>query len=54
MLDIARGTGLRLHGYHDLRIMQGGQGIVLTNAAGTVTKRARLNDAGNDWVFEDP
>ena len=54
MMDIARGTGLRLYGYHDVRIMQGGQGIVLTNAAGTVTKRVRLNDAGDGLIFEAP
>jgi hypothetical protein len=30
-----------------------GKGIVLTNAAGTVTKRVRLNDAGNGLLYED-
>lgn len=29
-----------------------GKGIILTNAAGTVTKRVRLNDAGNGLIFE--
>ena len=29
-------------------------GIILQNAAKTVTKRARLNEAGNGWVFETP
>jgi hypothetical protein len=30
-----------------------GKGIVLTNAAGTVTKRIRLNDLGDGVIFED-
>lgn len=36
----------------DINISKAGRGILLTNADGTVTKRARLNDAGTDWVFE--
>jgi hypothetical protein len=28
--------------------------IILSNAAGTVTKRVRLNDTGDDFVFTDP
>ena len=28
-------------------------GIIMTNAAGTVTKRVRLNDAGNGLIYED-
>lgn len=31
-----------------------GKGVVMTNAAGTVTKRVRLNDAGDGLVFENP
>lgn len=27
--------------------------VVLKNAAGTLTKRARLNDTGDGWLFED-
>lgn len=30
-----------------------GKGLVLTNAAGTITKRVRLNDAGDGLVFEN-
>lgn len=30
-----------------------GKGVVLKNAAGTVTKRVRLNDAGDGLVFEN-
>lgn len=30
-----------------------GKGIVLTNAAGTVTKRVRLNNVGDGFFFED-
>jgi hypothetical protein len=38
----------------DLQIITPGKGVILTNAAGTVTKRVRLNDAGNGLVFEAP
>ena len=31
-----------------------GKGIVMTNAAGTVTKRVRLNDAGDGLILESP
>ena len=37
----------------DITFNQAAKGVILTNAAGTVTKRARLNDAGNGWIFED-
>ena len=37
----------------DITMLVKKKGIIMTNAAGTVTKRARLNDAGNGWVFED-
>ena len=30
-----------------------GKGVVLTNAAGTVTKRVRLNDIGDGFIYED-
>lgn len=38
----------------DFAAITAGKGIVLTNAAGTVTKRVRLNDAGNGLIFEAP
>jgi hypothetical protein len=38
----------------DFIVSTAGKGIILTNAAGTVTKRVRLNDAGNGLLFETP
>ncbi len=38
---------------NDITVSLKGKGIVLTNAAGTVTKRVRLNDAGNGLIYED-
>jgi len=38
----------------DFRVLTNGKGIVLKNAAGTVTKRVRLNDAGDGLIFETP
>jgi hypothetical protein len=38
---------------NDITVLTKGKGIVLTNAAGTVTKRVRLNNAGDGLVFED-
>lgn len=38
----------------DLVIKTAAKGIVLTNAAGTLTKRARLNDTGDGLIFENP
>lgn len=43
----------RLDTAGDVTISTAGKGIVMTNAAGTVTKRVRLNDAGNGLVYED-
>jgi hypothetical protein len=37
----------------DITITTKGRGIILKNAAGTVTKRIRLNDAGDDIIIED-
>jgi len=45
--DVTLGTG-------NLIINTAGKGVVLTNAAGTVTKRVRLNDAGDGLIFENP
>jgi len=38
----------------DLFAVTAGKGIILKNAAGTVTKRVRLNDAGDGLIFETP
>jgi hypothetical protein len=38
----------------DFAALTAGKGMVLKNAAGTVTKRVRLNDAGNGLIFEAP
>lgn len=38
----------------DVTLIKAGDGIILTNAAGTVTKRVRLNDLGDGLLFEDP
>lgn len=38
----------------NLVIGTAGKGVVMTNAAGTVTKRVRLNDAGDGLIFENP
>lgn len=38
----------------DLTISTIGKGVVMTNAAGTVTKRVRLNDSGDGLLYEDP
>jgi hypothetical protein len=37
---------------NDITILTKGKGIVLTNAAGTVTRRIRLNDAGTGIIIE--
>lgn len=37
----------------DVTMLTAGKGIVLTNAAGTVTKRIKLNDAGTDITVEN-
>jgi hypothetical protein len=38
----------------DLQIATNAKGVIMTNAAGTVTKRVRLNDAGDGLIFENP
>lgn len=37
----------------DITVLTKGKGIVLTNAAGTIQKRVRLNDLGTGLIFED-
>jgi len=47
----AEPKGLQLDG-GDLYVSLAGKGIILKNAAGTVCRRVRLNDAGNDLIFD--
>ena len=37
----------------DVTLNKAGKGVVLKNTDGTVTKRVRLNDAGDGLVIED-
>jgi hypothetical protein len=37
----------------DVTLTAAGKGVVLKNASGTVTKRIRLNDAGDGIIIED-
>jgi hypothetical protein len=37
----------------DVTFTTAAKGIVLKNAAGTVTKRVRLNNAGDGLIYED-
>jgi purine-nucleoside phosphorylase len=37
----------------DLTLLVSTKGIVMTNAAGTITKRVRLNNTGDGLIFED-
>lgn len=37
----------------DITIVTAGKGIVISNAAGTITKRLRINDLGTDILLED-
>ena len=39
--------------YNDIKIATWGDGVIMTNAAGTITKRVRLNDAGDGLIYED-
>lgn len=39
---------------NDMQIVTAGKGVIMTNAAGTLTKRVRLNDTGDGLVFENP
>jgi hypothetical protein len=43
----------RLDTSGDVTFLTSGKGVVLKNAAGTVTKRVRLNDTGNGLIYED-
>jgi hypothetical protein len=43
----------RLDTAGDVTMSTAGKGVVLKNAAGTVVKRVRLNDAGNGLIYED-
>lgn len=41
------------HTLGDVTCKTAAKGVIMTNSLG-ITKRARLNDAGNGWIFEDP
>lgn len=43
----------RLETNGDVTLAVKRKGIIMTNAAGTITKRIRLNDAGTDILVED-
>lgn len=43
-----------MHTRGDVEFLTAAKGVILRNAAGTVVKRARLNDAGDGWIFENP
>lgn len=38
----------------DFTLITKAKGIVMTNSAGTITKRVRLNNTGTGLIFEDP
>jgi hypothetical protein len=38
----------------DLNVLSAGKGVILTNAAGNINRRVRLNDTGDGLVFEAP
>ena len=44
-------TGFETSG--DIKAITASKGVILTNAAGTVTKRVRLNDLGDGVIIED-
>lgn len=50
----AAGTALGYWYLTDLYVSGNGKGVVLKNAAGTLTKRVRLNDTGDGLIFEAP
>lgn len=53
-MDASSGVGLALTNGGDAQILRNGRGIILNNAAGTLTKRVRLNDTGDGLIFEAP
>ncbi len=53
IVDITKYFNLIFTATGDITVTVAGKGTVLTNAAGTVTKRVRLNDAGNGLIYED-
>ena len=40
--------------FGDFKLATAQKGVIMTNAAGTVTRRVRLNDAGNGLIYEVP
>lgn len=49
----ARKYWIAINTQNDVTIAKAGKGIVLTNAAGTITKRVRLNNTGDGLIYED-
>jgi hypothetical protein len=47
-------AGLSVTSRGDMTVSLAGKGLVLTNAAGTIRQRVRLNDTGNGLIFENP
>jgi hypothetical protein len=54
IVDITRFFNVGITTQGDMTFSTAGKGIVLKNAAGTIIKRVRLNDAGNGLIYEDP
>jgi hypothetical protein len=49
----ARKFWLAINTNNDVTIAMAGKGIIMTNEAGTVTKRVRLNETGDGLIYED-
>ncbi|MFA5904130.1 MAG: glycosyl hydrolase family 28-related protein [Desulfobacula sp.] len=43
---------MNLNDKGDLKLLLNGKGLILTNQAGTVTRRVRLNNTGDGFIFE--
>jgi hypothetical protein len=50
-LETFMSTKFRTQG--DVTLSTKEKGVVMTNAAGTITKRIRLNDIGTGFIIED-
>lgn len=53
LTDLNEKIGTKFATLGDVTVLTPGKGIVLTNAAGTITKRIRLSDAGTGFIIED-
>lgn len=51
--DFQQYMNATFHTLKDATMITPGKGVVLTNTTGTVTKRVRLNSAGDGLIFED-